>query len=142
MSKELDEYYKMCSYRTTEIDDTPLVKVMDGGKFKMLSIEEYEEMTNKLADLEAKLAESKENIKILEEQLANSIKPRFEYCQNVWCVYPPNEYREGFVFDLDFVGYTKDKIICRITENEEFNYDEVFATKKEALAKLKELKGE
>ena len=63
MSKELDEYYKMCSYRTTEIDDTPLVKVMDGGKFKMLSIEEYEEMTNKLADLEAKLAESEKRCK-------------------------------------------------------------------------------
>ena len=59
MSKELDEYCKMCSHRIIEIDDTPLVKVMDGGKFKMLSIEEYEEMTNKLADLEAKLAKNR-----------------------------------------------------------------------------------
>ena len=65
MSKELDEVYKRYSARITEMDDTPLVKVMDGGKFKMLSIEEYEEMTSKIADLEAKLAES-------EEQLNNS----------------------------------------------------------------------
>lgn len=36
----------------------------------------------------------------------------------------------------------KDKIICCITENEEFEYDEVFETKAEAEAKLRELKGE
>ena len=68
MSKELDEYYKMCSYRITEIDDTPLVKVMEGGRFKMLSIEEYEELTNKITDIEAKLAESEEQIWALENQ--------------------------------------------------------------------------
>lgn len=62
MSKELDEFYERYSSRIIAIDDTPLVKVMDGGKFKLLSIEEYEEMTNKLADLEAKLAESDELI--------------------------------------------------------------------------------
>lgn len=62
MSKELDEFYKSYSARIIAIDDTPSVEVMDGGKFKLLSIEEYEEMTNKLAGLEAKLAESeKEN---------------------------------------------------------------------------------
>ena len=75
----------------------------------------------------------------LEEQLKNVIVPKFKYGQTVWCVYPTNEHRQGFVFELDFVGYTKDKIICCITENEEFEYDEVFATKEEAEAKLKEL---
>lgn len=78
----------------------------------------------------------------LEEQLKNVIVPKFKYGQTVWCVYPTNEHRQGFVFELDFVGYTKDKIICCITENEEFEYDEVFETKEEAQAKLEELQGE
>lgn len=83
-----------------------------------------------------------ERISELEEQLKNAIVPKFKYGQDVWCVYPTNEHRQGFVFELEFVGYTKDKIICCITENEEFEYDEVFETKAEAEAKLRELKGE
>lgn len=75
----------------------------------------------------------------LEERLKNAIVPKFKYGQDVWCVYPTNEHRQGFVFELEFVGYTKDKIICCITENEEFEYDEVFETKEEAEAKLQEL---
>lgn len=78
----------------------------------------------------------------LEKQLKNAIVPKFKGGQNVWCVYPTNKHRQGFVFELEFVGYTKDKIICSITDNEEFEYDEVFATKEEAEAKLKELQGE
>lgn len=78
----------------------------------------------------------------LEKQLKNAIVPKFKRGQDVWCVYPTNEHRQGFVFELEFVGYTKDKIICRITDNEEFEYDEVFATKEQAQAKLKELQGE
>ena len=66
MSKELDEFYKSYSARIIAIDDTPSVEVMDGGKFKLLSIEEYEEMPNKIADLEAKLAEKDKQIKELE----------------------------------------------------------------------------
>lgn len=65
MSKELDEFYKSYSARITEIDDTPLVKVMDGGRFKLLSIEEYEEITNKLSDLESKLAEKEKELEII-----------------------------------------------------------------------------
>lgn len=63
MSKELDEFYKKYSARIIEMDDTPLVKVMDGGKFKLLSIEEYEQMITKISDLEAKLAEYNEYFK-------------------------------------------------------------------------------
>ena len=62
MNKELDEFYKSYSARIIAIDDTPSVEVMDGGKFKLLSIEEYEEMTNKIADLEAKLVEKEKEI--------------------------------------------------------------------------------
>ena len=78
----------------------------------------------------------------LKKQLKNAIVPKFKYGQDVWCVYPTNDHRQGFVFELDFVGYTKDKIICRITKNEEFEYDEVFSTEEEAQAKLRELQGE
>ena len=85
------------------------------------------------------LNQQAQRIAELEEQLKNAIVPKFKYGQDVWCVYPTNEHRQGFVFELEFVGYTKDKIICCITENEEFEYDEVFETKEEAKAKLKEL---
>lgn len=65
MSKELDEFYKSYSARIIAIDDTSSVEVMDGGKFKLLSIEEYEEMTNKIANLEAKLAEKEKELEQL-----------------------------------------------------------------------------
>ena len=65
MSKELDEFYKSYSARIIAIDDTPSVEVMDGGKFKLLSIEEYEEMTNKIADLQSQLAEKEKEIESL-----------------------------------------------------------------------------
>ena len=57
MNKELDEFYKSYSARIIAIDDTPSVEVMDGGKFKLLSIEGYEEMTNKIAELQKQLEE-------------------------------------------------------------------------------------
>lgn len=90
-------------------------------------------------DVKERLAEKDRRIAELEKQLKNAIVPKFRYGQDVWCVYPTNKHRQGFVFELDFVGYTKDKIICRITDNEEFEYDEVFATKEEALERLKKL---
>lgn len=67
MSKELDEFYKSYSARIIAVDDTSSVEVMDGGKFKLLSIEEYEEMANKIADLETRLAKSEK-----ERELDNS----------------------------------------------------------------------
>lgn len=69
MNKEIDEIYKRYSAKIVAIDDTPLVKVMEGGRFKMLSIEEYEEMTNKIADLEAKLADSEKENNELKDKL-------------------------------------------------------------------------
>ena len=74
MSKEIDEFYKRYSAKIVATDDTPLVKVMEGGRFKMLSIEEYEEMTNKIADLEAKLAQSKMNESFEKEKKDNALK--------------------------------------------------------------------
>ena len=95
-----------------------------------------------MKDMTKLLNQQDQRIAELEEQLKNAIVPKFKIGQNVWCVYPTNKYRQGFVFELELVGYTKDKIICRITENEEFEYDEVFSTKEEAQSKLEELKGE
>lgn len=80
-----------------------------------------------------------ESIIKLKKQLKQSIKPKFKSGQEVWCVFPTLKNREGFVFEYEFVGYTKDKIICCITENEEFDYDKVFATKEKAEKKLREL---
>ena len=46
MSKELEEFYQKYSARITEIDDTPLFATGTFGKFKMLAIEEYENLTH------------------------------------------------------------------------------------------------
>lgn len=50
MSKELDEFYKKYSARIIAVDDPP-VKVMNGGKFKLLSIEEYNNLNQQLEQL-------------------------------------------------------------------------------------------
>lgn len=97
MSKELDEFYKSYSARIIAIDDTPSVEVMDGDKFKLLSIEEYEEMTNKIADLETKLAEKEKEIEYQESMKILAVKNQNqkaieqlekvkEYADDVWWV--------------------------------------------------------
>lgn len=88
---------------------------------------------------EGKLA-LKNEIKELKRQLSKAIVPKFDYLQPVWCVYPDNKYRKGFVFEEDFVGYTKDKLICNSYNNEEFELDMVFPTQAEAQAKLDEIR--
>ena len=70
MSKELDEFYKKYSARIIAMDDTPLVKVMDGGKFKLLSIEEYDNLKQQLADAEKHIVELEEHDEIYHNQLA------------------------------------------------------------------------
>ena len=90
------------------------------------------------------LMENQQRIAELEEQLKNAIVPKFKRGQIVWCVYPENIYRKGFVFAQEFIGYTKDRLLCGecVGETEEFGLDEVFTTKEEAQAKLEELKGD
>lgn len=87
----------------------------------------------------------------LEEQLANSIRLKFEIGQKVWFV---NEVSEEIYLGI-VVGFEVSKVYfrpldtyyrieyqdsCSITED--FEDGLVFATKEEALKKLEELKGE
>jgi hypothetical protein len=115
------------------------LEIEDDAIFDNKELRLYECQSDMMSDICSLLNKQDQRIEELEEQLKNAIVPKFKRGQYVWCVYPTNEHRQGFVFELEFVGYTKDKIICRITDNEEFEYDEVFATKEKAEAKLKEL---
>ena len=58
MNKELEEFYKQYSARITELDDTPLFATGTFGTFRILSIEEYDNINQQISDLEVKLAES------------------------------------------------------------------------------------
>lgn len=139
MSKEKDKILRTLEHIAITFDKfgfSPTIPICTGHK-------DFNYLFRLEIDTIKELCEQQsQRISELEEQLKNAIVPKFKYGQDVWCVYPTNEHRQGFVFELDFVGYTKDKIICRITDNEEFEYDEVFTTKEEAESKLEELKGE
>ena len=81
---------------------------------------------------------------VLEEQLKNAIVPKFKIGQEVWIIIN-NEVVEvkikiiTFYYDCKYVfGYKFDRLWDIIPRWE----DEIFATKEEAQAKLKELQGE
>ena len=99
MSKELDEFYKSYSARIIAIDDTPSVEVMDGGKFKLLSIEEYEEMTNKIADLEAKLVEKEKEIAYMTKQAKKFNNESQKYYEDAYCNDFQNQDKISFALE-------------------------------------------
>lgn len=131
MSKELDDFYKKYSARITEMDDMPLVKVMDGGKFKLLSIEEYEEMTNKLADLEAKLAESEEEIKqlnnrILFSQLQAPEEQKLKIIGSSCCQYNPK--RDKISFGVEQLEKVKELVEEKSMTQSPFGTQKIYAS--------------
>lgn len=79
MSKEIDEFYKQYSARIMELDDTPLFESGTFGTFKMLSVEEYEEMQKQISVLEKqrnnyrhKRNEYRNKVRVLQKQLSDS----------------------------------------------------------------------
>ena len=54
---ELEEFYKQYSARISNLYDTPLFATGTFGTFKILSVEEYDDMKDKISNLEKQLAE-------------------------------------------------------------------------------------
>ena len=79
----------------------------------------------------------------LEEQLANSIRPKFKIGQEVWYAYSKIQLApvQVIISDFSYYGYRKHKILYD-SENYYEGMPEycLFATKEEAQAKLEELK--
>ena len=65
MSKELEEFYKQYSARISNLDDTPLFETGTFGTFKILSVEEYDDMKDKISNLEKQLAEKEKEIRVV-----------------------------------------------------------------------------
>lgn len=88
------------------------------------------------------LNQQAERIAELEEQLKNSVRPKFKVNDRIFVIVN-NEVEEYYVDEVllkvkgTLVAY---RDICKETTITEKN--EIFATKEEALAKLEELRGE
>ena len=63
--KELEEFYKQYSARISNLYDTPLFATGTFGTFKILSVEEYDDMKDKISNLEKQLAEKEKEIESL-----------------------------------------------------------------------------
>lgn len=79
MSKEIDELCEQYSARIMELDDEPLFATGTFGTFKMLSVEEYEEIQKQISVLEKqrenyrhKRNEYRNKVRVLQKQLADS----------------------------------------------------------------------
>lgn len=108
---------------------------------------QFVECQNENEMLKQQLAEKKKQIAELEEQLKNAIVPKFKVGKEVWWIDTRiNSFNEQ---RYRIESYLIDSIVI---SNEQFRYygddglwlgdNELFATKEEAQAKLKELQGE
>lgn len=140
MSKERDkiiEALENISIKFDELGFSPTIPIFKGDKahfvdwFK-IEIDTIKVVTNKQAQ---RIAE-------LEEQLKNSISPKFKIGQKVWYYHiARNKIYDGIVEDIQWRPING--MYYRIS-NLQRNYfwiidNELFATKEEALAKLEEL---
>lgn len=85
----------------------------------------------------------------LEEQLKNSIRPKFKIGQDCWGIVPKTFWnKESYTIHFKVKAYIPDNngIVLMLEDsitNLHYSYEyQVFATKEEAQAKLEELKGE
>lgn len=88
------------------------------------------------------LIESKQRISELEEQLKDSIRPKFKRGQ---IVYSPLDLQDIYKGQIDVFDYYAQKYWVFFGDDIGCEWcceSELFKTKKEALAKLEELKGE
>lgn len=88
-------------------------------------------------DLWNRIQEKNQRIAELEEQLKNAIVPKFKIGQEVWYISDTNKV---FSFKINNIG----GLNFRYYDDDGFwlHEEELFATKKEAQAKLEELQGE
>lgn len=80
------------------------------------------------------LNQQSQRIAELEEQLKNAIVPKFKIGQEVWWIYKDDIIESYVISDIRFMCFGDDG--CWLEDKE------LFATKEEAQAKLKELQGE
>ena len=136
LKKQRYEYYK----GTTEIMDNEVDEfvedVVDVLNQKSYNINEL----LKINQLQA------ERIEELKEQLANSIRPKFKIKQTVYRIYQ-DKIENGMISEIrvDEIGITYHITMYKSKYCETYCYvneNDLFSTKAEAEAKLKELKGE
>lgn len=79
----------------------------------------------------------------LEEQVKNAIVPKFKIGQEVWCIDPENDVSSGEVWKIEInCVQTKYTVFLGNDYVDIYFEYELFATKEEAEAKLRELQGE
>lgn len=111
----------------------------------LLNTEMYE---LKISNLEHKLNEKDQRIAELEEQLKNSIRPKFKIGQEVWFVSDPYAARYAKVRHMKIeeisisLIFVERGVMYAGDDWAGISESELFATKQEAQAKLEELKGE
>lgn len=96
-------------------------------------------------DKDRKIAEQQQRISELEEQLKNAIVPKFKIGQNVWTIRHNNYIYNTRIDEIKVVGIDgKNEIFYYYDQPGSYAHceemeDNLFATKAEAEAKLKEL---
>lgn len=93
---------------------------------------------NDMTDMTKLLNKQNQRIADLEEQLANSIKPKFKIGQKVWYI---DRYGVQKDIIVGFTYFSKENEILYEMHDEIVDHREkyIFATKEEALKKLEEL---
>ena len=90
-----------------------------------------------------KCLEQHKRIIELEEQLKNAIVPKFKIGQEVWRIDPENDVSSGEVWKIEINRVQTKYTVFWGNDYEDVYFEyELFTTKEEAEAKLKELKGE
>ena len=108
-----------------------------------------------IKDLKLYKAKQNQRISELEEQLKNAIVPKFKFMEKVWHINKDYFYKKDwYVEELLINGFEykidkrKNALVMWYStyfndyKNYKYQEKELFATKEEALAKLKELQGE
>lgn len=145
MSKNLETISILDDYLVIDTTDRRVCEMSNPTYERMFR---GSRLANEMATL---LVEYRERIAELEEQLKNAIVPKFKIGQKVWFVDDIAEeiflgivvgFEGSRVYDAPFEFYYRIEYEdgCLITDD--FEDKLVFTTKEEALAKLKELKGE
>lgn len=91
-------------------------------------------------DVKERLAEKDRRIAELEEQLSRAIVPKFKVGDKAYAIIDTTFYTD--VFPVDIIGIMLGYKVYDGRDTTNQNHVRVFATKEEAEAKLKELKGE
>ena len=123
------------------------LEMEDDAIFDNKELRLYECQSDMMSDICSLLNKQDQRIAELEEQLKNAIVPKFKIGQEVWWVdtrvnsFNEQRYRiESYL--IDSIVITKEQFRYYGDDGLWLGDNELFATKEEAQAKLKELQGE